>query len=155
MNGAQEAGKGKATIKHMTNAIKQYAKYCDKEFTGKDLLRIKAVEKKVKRQCRDMGRGQAEGAGWNVADRVADIAAKEGTETGLRDAAIILIGSDALLRVGEIANLQISDIRINSNQVYLRYSKTDQDGEGAFLFIWDSTIAAIQAYRFRIPASPK
>ena len=67
-----------------------------------------------------MGRGQAEGANWEVEDKAADLAASAGNEKGLRDAEIIRIGSDALLRFGEIANLQVSDIIASRNRVYIR-----------------------------------
>ncbi len=49
----------------------------------------------------------------------------------MRDAAILAVASDALLRVGEVAALQVDDIAFEadgSGIVTIRSSKTDQEG---------------------------
>ena len=143
---AHEQNKGKAVIRHMQNAVRVYARGMDREFTGQDIMRIKSVLKRTMRECRNMGTGPAEGASWEVADKAARVAAVEGTEAGLRDCAIILIGSDALLRIGEIARIRCRDISASRNQLYIPHSKTDQTGDGAYCFLRKSTIAAINRY---------
>ena len=49
------------------------------------------------------GRGTVAGVRWEEADRAATLAEETGTLGGLRDAAIVAVASDALLRVSEVA----------------------------------------------------
>ena len=47
---------------------------------------------------------------WEAADRAAKMAEKAGDLIGLRDAAIVAVASDALLRVSEVAALEVADV---------------------------------------------
>ncbi len=49
------------------------------------------------------GRGQVAGVTWEQADAMAALAAEDGSLRGLRDAALIAVMSDALLRISEAA----------------------------------------------------
>ena len=83
------------------------------------------------------GPGPRAGAGPRLA-RAADLAAGGAANggrslAGLRDAAIIQIMSDALLRVSEAAALDVADVQRQvdgSGPVTVRNSKTDQEGRG-------------------------
>ncbi|WP_420622876.1 tyrosine-type recombinase/integrase [Candidatus Poriferisodalis sp.] len=86
---------------------------------------------------------------WADADAAAAAAASEGTAIGLRNAALISVMSDALLRVSEAAALRTDDIeRRNGNSATLtvRFSKTDQDGEGASLYLGAPTVRRVDAW---------
>lgn len=75
------------------------------------------------------GRGQVQGLDWGGVDRTAAIAAKTGSLAGLRDAALIRLGSDALLRVSELASLLVTDLLVQpdgSGTITIQRSKTDQ-----------------------------
>ena len=101
------------------------------------------------RDGRDRGRGQAAGVGWRAADRAVDQAAASGTVQGLRDAAIIAVTSDALLRVSEAAALQVSDIEADDTgggTVTIRAGKTDQQGEGSTRYVGAPTMHAVTAW---------
>ena len=92
------------------------------------------------------GRGQAEGIQWHQADAMADAAAADGTLGGLRDAAIVAVMSDALLRVSELVVLQTADLtpaNDGSATIIVRRSKTDQDGEGTDLYLGPPTRARL------------
>ena len=65
------------------------------------------------------GRSKVTGVRWEQADQAAAMAERPGDLTGLRDAAIVAVASDALLRVSEIAALDVSDINL-----------AEQDGSG-------------------------
>ena len=58
------------------------------------------------------------------------MAEKAGDLAGVRDAAIVAVASDALLRVSEVAALDVSDVNLAEQTVLIRRSKTDQEGTG-------------------------
>ena len=92
------------------------------------------------------GRGQAYGIQWHQADAMAAAAAADGTLAGLRDAAIVAVMSDALLRVSELVALQTADVAPSNDgsaTITVRRSKTDQDGEGTDLYIGPPTVARL------------
>ena len=84
------------------------------------------------------------------ADLAAGIAANEGHSlAGLRDAALITVGSDALLRVSEIAALTVADVQVQSDgsgTVTIHASKTDQEGRGHTRYLGAPTVAAVQRW---------
>lgn len=97
------------------------------------------------------GRGQVAGINWHAADAMTAIAGANGvySVTGLRDAAMIAIASDAMLRASELAALRIDDIACcddGSGTVTIRRSKTDQEGKGQVLYLRQSTMERIHAY---------
>ena len=61
---------------------------------------------------------------------------------GLRDSAIIRLMSDCLLRVSEVAAVNVGDLK--DNTLTIRQSKTDQMGEGRVLFVGDETVQVIE-----------
>ena len=64
-----------------------------------------------RRKGRDRGQGQVVGLSWGQADTVAAIAPSGGDSlSGLRDASLIALTSDAMLRVSELAALQVDDV---------------------------------------------
>ena len=68
---------------------------------------------------------------------------------GLRDAALIALMSDCLLRVSEAVALDLDAITFESDgtgRLSIRHSKTDQEGQGATLFVGAPTISRIRAW---------
>ena len=124
----------------------------------------KAALKIIRREGRGRGRGQASGIKWEQADATAAVAASGGHGTGnagqdvgnppgglagLRDAAIIAVMSDCLLRVSELAALDVQDVVFDadgSGRVHVRASKTDQEGKGETLYAGLPTAARVQAW---------
>ena len=96
----------------------------------------------------DRGRGQVAGVRWEQADAAAAVAANNGSSlAGLRDAAIVAVMSDAMLRVSECAALDVADLETEgANTLSIRRSKTDQEGEGAAQYIGDSTVARVRGW---------
>ena len=83
---------------------------------------------------------------WDKADCAAQIAAADGTLAGLRDAAIIAVMSDAMLRRSETAALLWSDLDIDedgSATLAVRRSKTDQTGNGSRQYLGAATVKRI------------
>ena len=98
----------------------------------------------LRRAGADRGRGQVAGVRWEHADCAATLATGNGDLAGLRDAAIVAVMSDAMLRVSEAAALNVDDV--GETTVTVRRSKTDQEAAGAVLFIGPATVARIKAW---------
>ena len=79
------------------------------------------------------GPGQVTGVSWEDADRMSDLAESGGRLRDLRDALLIRVMSDGLLRVSEAEALDVADIRFTKKGalVTIWRSKTDQEGKGA------------------------
>jgi len=103
-----------------------------------------------RRQGRQRGSGQVAPVRWEQADAAASVAANgKGTIRGLRDAALLLVASDALLRVSEVAALDVEDIGYSpdgSGTIAVRSSKTDQEGRGEALFLGKPTMNRLRAW---------
>lgn len=111
--------------------------------------RVRRVIRSIGAEHRGRGRGQVQGLGWEVVDRIAALAEKGGSLAGLRDSALIRVGSDALLRVSELASLMVSDLHVQpdgSGTITIRHSKTDQEGRGHVRYLGKETVAAVQRY---------
>ena len=78
-----------------------------------------------RRLARGRGRGKVTGVRWEQAEQPGNMA-------GLRNAAIVAVASDALLRVSEVAALDVSDVNLAEQTVLIRQSKTDQEGTVQF-----------------------
>ena len=103
----------------------------------------------IRRAGRDRGRGQVQGVSFAQADAASAVAASDGSLRGLRDAALIAVMSDGLLRISELAALEVADIAFEedgSGRATVRRSKTDQEGVGVVLFLGPPTVARIKAW---------
>ena len=99
-----------------------------------------------RRLASERGRGRVTGVRWEQADRAAELAEGTGTLAGLRDAAIVAVASDALLRVSDVEALDIEDVNLAEQTVLIRRSKTDQEGEGVVQFLGESTVARVRTW---------
>ena len=116
----------------------------------------KAAMTRIRRAGRARGKGQARGITWSQADAAVALAARSGQDpAGLRDAAILAVMSDALLRVSETAALNVEDVTFHRDgpsidqeggRVRIRSSKTDQEGQGETLFLGPSTVRRVRAW---------
>ena len=95
---------------------------------------------------RSRPRRRADGITPAEAARMAQLAADDGSLTGLRDAAVILTMSVLLLRRGEAAALDRADYTRAGRLVRLRWSKTDQGGRGWEGRIGPRAAAAVDAW---------
>lgn len=100
---------------------------------------------------REEGLGQVRAISWQEADHIATLASDaDGSTAGFRDAALIRVMSDALLRVSEASNLNVDDLWTDddgSGTVVVVYSKTDQAGAGHALYLGRPTMDALRRYR--------
>jgi len=99
------------------------------------------VKLEMRRMHRHLGRasGQAYGINKDLLDKMIAVATND--LRGARDKALLSLAYDTLCRRSEIVSLDIEDL-INTNgqiQIYLRKSKTDQDGLGKLISINNET----------------
>ena len=140
-----EAGKTPAVAALVVAAVKFRAKLTGAESpVGPATTRVLAG---FRRAGRTRGRGQVEGVRWEQADAAAALAVNGETGlSGLRDAAILSVASDALLRVSELAALTVDDLDLTEQTITVQRSKTDQEGTGTVLFLGKPTIQRVQAW---------
>ena len=143
-----DAGKSPATIGLAVAAVRFRAK-----LTGAPSPAGPATDRVLagaRRQGAGRGRGQVAGVTWGQADAAAAVAANGGGHVaGLRDAAIVAVMSDAMLRVSEVAALDCADVERDadgSGRVTVRRSKSDQEARGAVLYIGPATVARLDAW---------
>ena len=98
----------------------------------------------IRRDGKARGRGQVDGLTWNEIERVCTFAEASKTLAGLRDSAMIRLMSDCLLQISEVVAVNVEDI---DKVLIVHTSKTDQEGEGAALYVGTPTHKAIRKYR--------
>ena len=107
------------------------------------------------------GRGQAAAIDRDLLDTLlrqceAETAEPRRKAAAIRDAAILSVMSDGLLRVSEAAALRWRDLRVEpdgSGRLTVARSKTDQTGEGAIQYCGPPTVAAVRRWR-RVVGDP-
>ena len=148
LNHRAESGRAPATVR------------LDRAAIGAAHRAVEAVDPTASRAARralrsigttysDRGRGQVDGLNCEDVDRTAALAQGDGSLAGVRDAALLLLGSDALLRVSELAALVVSDLCMKpdgSGTITVRRSKTDQQGRGHVRYVGRPTVEAVQRY---------
>ena len=140
-----ETGKSPATIGQVVAAVKWQLKHQSQESVNFPITQ--ATLAGIRREGKDRGRGQVDGLIWQDVERVCIYAETEGTLAGLRDAAMIRLMSDCLLRISEVVAVNVGDFK--GSTLTLRSSKTDQEGIGETLYVCDNTRALLKQDRER------
>ncbi len=141
-----EAGRSPATASMIVAAVRaQYRLSGEPSPVGEATARVLAG---FRRTGAERSRGPATGVQWGQADAAAAVAANGSKSNhGLRDGAIVAVGSAAMLRVSELSALRWSDIEADGDHtITLRRSKTDQEGAGVTLYIGEPTVARLEAW---------
>ena len=131
-----DIGKAPGTISIAVSAVKWYLKHRN---GGKpvELPITSATLSGIRREGKDRGRGQRNGLTWREVEKICAVQEADGTLRGLRNSAMLRVMSDGLLRISEVTELRISDLEDNTLQV--RFSKTDQEGQGEHLYLCEDT----------------
>ena len=140
-----ETGKSPATIAQAVAAVKWQFKHQSQESINLPITQ--ATLAGIRREGRDRGRGQVDGLIWQDVERVCIYAETEGTLAGLRDAAMIRLMSDCLLRISEVVAVNVGDLK--ETTLTVRASKTDQEGTGESLYVCEATRNVLTQYRER------
>ena len=137
-------GKSPATIGQVVAAVKWRLKKANEAI---HLPITDTTLAGIRREGKGRGRGQVDGLIWQEVERICIIAETEGTLAGLRDAAMIRLMSDCLLRIGEVIAVNVGDF--TENTLTVRASKTDQEGTGESLYICEPTRKVLKRYSER------
>ena len=113
IHAARKKGFAPGSIRIRVAAIRKYCAASGRQIVGLENELVKAALKRAARANRGLGFGSVTGAKWEEADRAAIKAARCGDYTGVRDAAIIRVTSDGLLRTAEVAALNVSDLELD------------------------------------------
>ena len=103
----------------------------------------------IRREGKGRGRGQVAALRYVDVEIITRDAAKLGTLAGLRDAALFRVMSDGMLRISETVAIDVQHLDFEADgtgRLTVPSSKTDQEGQGAVLFLGQPTVAAIRAY---------
>ena len=134
-------GKSPATISQAVAAAKWLAKNHGIEVVGEITSKTLAG---IRREGKDRGKGQVDGVEREDMLRVVAFAESEKTIAGLRDAALIRLMSDCLLRISEAVAVNVGDLQKSTFRI--RSSKTDQEGRGEVLYVGGPTLKLINRY---------
>ena len=137
-----ETGKSPATIGQVLAAVKWQLKHQSQETINFPITQ--ATLAGIRREGRDRGRGQVDGLIWQDVERVCVYAETEDTLAGLRDAAMIRLMSDCLLRISEGVAVNVSDLKETTLTIHA--SKSDQEGTGESLYVCDATRNVLNQY---------
>ena len=131
-----DIGKAPGTISIVVSAVKWYLKHRNNG-TPVELPITSATLSGIRREGKDRGRGQRNGLTWREVEKICAVQEADGTLRGIRNSAILRVMSDGLLRISEVTELYISDLK--DNTLRLRFSKTDQEGQGEHLYLCEDT----------------
>ena len=101
----------------------------------------------IRREGKGRGRGQVTGISREDV-RVMMRATDTDTNAGARDAALLLVMSDGLLRISEAVAIDCEHITTQpdgSGRLTIPRSKTDQEGQGAVVFLHPRTVKALES----------
>ena len=138
-------GKSPATINLVVSAVKWMAEYRGIDTVVGDITARTLSE--IRGEGKERGRRQVDGLTWDDVERVCTAAESSDTAAGLRDAAMISLMSDCLLRISEAVAVNVQDVQDEGLQV--RGKKADAEKRGESLYICESTRRSIERYRRR------
>ena len=127
-----EGGKSPSGIAQIISAVKW--RMGDVDVVGQITKRALAG---IRREGVGRGRGSVQGLSYEDVDGMVTTCLSEKGLKGLRDALLVRLMSDCLLRVSEAVAVNVEDFY--QETLIVRRSKTDQEGEGASLFVCDET----------------
>ena len=138
-----DIGRAPGTISIVVSAVKWLLKHRNNG-TSVDLPITSATLSGIRREGRGRGRGQRNGLTWREVEKICAVQEADGTLRGLRNSAILRVMSDALLRISEVTELRIDDLE--DNTLRIRFSKTDQEGQGEHLYLCEDTRQIVQEW---------
>lgn len=134
-------GKSPATIAQVVAAAKWLAKNHGIGIVGEITSKTLAG---IRREGKERGKGQVDGVEREDMLRVVTLAEADKTIAGLRDAALIRLMGDCLLRISEAVAVNVGDL--HKKTLRIRSSKTDQEGRGEVLYVGGPTQKLIDRY---------
>ena len=120
-------GKSPATIAQVVAAAKWLAKNHGIEIVGEVTSKTLAG---IRREGKERGKGQVDGVEREDMLRVVTLAEADKTIAGLRDAALIRLMSDCLLRISEAVAVNVGDIQKSTLRIKIVQDRSGGSGRG-------------------------
>ena len=136
-------GQSPSTISQQVSAVSWRAKGAGISSVVDEITRSTLAG--IRRTGVNRGRGSVQGVSWGEVDSMIACCESDYSLKGLRDASLIRLMSDCLLRVSESVAINCEDF--HRRTLTITKSKTDQEGEGASLYVCDATFDLISRYR--------
>ncbi|MCY3623678.1 MAG: tyrosine-type recombinase/integrase [Gammaproteobacteria bacterium] len=136
-----DRGRSPPSAAHLVAAVHYAAKACARTgLRSTDPVGPVTKERleRFRREGAERGTGQVRGISWKEAEKMCRCAEAHDDLAGRRDAAIVAVASDALLRVFEVSGLNVDDLTFlpdGTARIRIRRSKTDQRGRGAVQYL--------------------
>ena len=136
-------GKSAATINLVVASVKWMIDHTRADYeVGPISARTHA---EIRMEGKKQRRRQADGLTWEEVERMCAVATSSDTTAGLRDAAMVSLMSDCLLRISEAVAVNVEDVKPEGLLLY----SGDGAQESDTLYICDSTRNLIERYRKR------
>ena len=129
-------GKSPATINLVVSAVKWMAEYRGVDTLVGDIAA--RTLSSIRGEGKERGRRQVDGLTWDDVERACATAESSDTAAGMRDAAMISLMGDCLLRISEVVGVNVDDVRREGLRI-----------QGETLYICESTRRLIERYRRR------
>ena len=136
-------GKSPATINLVVAAVKWMAVHQGADYEVGPISTRTLSEIRIEGKRR--GRRQADGLTWDEVGRMCAVAESSDTTAGLRDAAMISLMSDCLLRISEAVAVNVEDVKPEG--LLLQRDEGEQADDA--LYICEATRQLIERYRRR------
>lgn len=145
--GLWNRGLSAASVEIVVAAVRWHLRATEQDVEAVVGARVGRVLAGIRRGSHGRGRGRVEGLRWEEADRAVAAVERSGRPRDLRNAAIVAVMSDALLRVSEVCELVVGDVEAEGEGTLLiGRSKTDQQGEGAVMYLGESTVWRVRRW---------
>ncbi len=135
-------GKSPATINLLLAAVKWMAEYHGIDNVAGDIT--KRTWSGIRGENKRREQRRADGLTWDEVERVCTVAESTETVAGLRDAAMISLMSDCLLRISEAVAVNVEDIGEEGLQI--RRAERGPTKQGDTLYICEWTRRLIKRY---------
>ena len=136
-------GKSPATINLLLSAVKWMAEYYGIDNVAGPIT--KRTWSGIRGENRPRGRRRADGLTWDEVARVCTVAESSETVAGLRDAAMISLMSDCLLRISEVVAVDVEDIGEEGLRIHRMERVPAEQGDTLYICEW--TRRLIKRYR--------
>ena len=137
--------KSPATINLVVSAVKWMAAYRGVDTLVGDITA--RTLSSIRGEGKARGHRQVDGLTWHEVERVCAAAESADSAAGTRDAAMISLMSDCLLRISEAVAVDVEDVKAEGLRI--QGKETRREGQGETLYICESTRRLIERYRSR------
>ena len=138
-------GKSAATINLVVAAVKWMAAHQGADYEVGPISA--STHSEIRMEGKKRRRRQADGLTWDDVERMCAAAESSDTPAGLRDAAMISLMSDCLLRISEAVAVNVEDV--TREGLLVHRGEGEQEKAEDTLYICDSTRQVIKRYRRR------